>query len=86
MGLLKRARPMAVPVSEEQLARLQAKRAEAIAAAGTRWLLHPANAVRRKTPAPRWVVLGIVVCALLGGVGNDFDGRGRIEPQLAGAP
>lgn len=80
-------KPMAVPVDEEQLKRLQEKRAAAIKAAGTRWLLHPANQVRRKTPAPRWVVLGIVCCALLGGVGNDdLDGRVRLEPQLAGAP
>lgn len=78
---------MAVPVTEEQLKRLQEKRAAAIKAAGTRWLLHPANQVRRKTPTPRWVVLGFVALILLGGVGNDdMDGRVRIEPQLSGAP
>lgn len=78
---------MAVPVTEEQLKRLQEKRAAAIKAAGTRWLLHPANAVQRKTPTPRWVVLGFLALILLGGVGNDdMDGRVRIEPQLSGAP
>lgn len=78
---------MAVPVTEEQLKRLQEKRAAAIKAAGTHWLLHPANAVQRKTPTPRWMVLGFLAFILLGGVGNDdMDGRVRIEPQLSGAP
>jgi hypothetical protein len=69
-------RTMASAVSAEQLAALQAKRAEAIKAAGTRWLLHPANFVQRKTPLPksRALVL-LVVLFFLGGVGNDCDGH-----------
>lgn len=77
---------MAVPVTEEQLKRLQEKRAAAIKAAGTHWLLHPANQVQRKSPSPRWVALGLFAFILLGGIGNDCDGRCRVEPQLSGAP
>lgn len=78
---------MARACTEEDLKRLHAKRADAIRKAGTKWLLHPANEVRRKAPAPRCVALGIIAAALLGGIGNtDMDGRVRIEPQLAGAP
>ncbi|MEY5100848.1 MAG: hypothetical protein RJA36_3567 [Pseudomonadota bacterium] len=85
--MLFRKPPMARPVNPAELPSLQAKRAAAIQSAGTRWLLHPANAVRRKTPAPRWVVLGIIGLTLLAGAGNtDMDGRVRLEPQLAGAP
>jgi len=80
-------KPMTRPVPLNELPELQRKRAEAIRAAGTHWLLHPSNQVRRKTPAPRWVVLGIIGFTLLGGLGNDdMDGRVRVQPQLAGAP
>ena len=39
----------AIPESPE----LARKREEAIAAAGTKWLLHPVNYVRKKQPQPR---------------------------------
>lgn len=39
----------AIPESPE----LTRKREEAIQRAGTKWLLHPANYVRRKLPQPR---------------------------------
>lgn len=82
-------KPMTRPVPLNELPSLQHKRAEAIKAAGTRWLLHPENAVQRKTPTPRWGALAVVGLLLLAGVGNDCDGRcpaPRVEPQLAGAP
>lgn len=65
---------MAVACTEEELQRLQAKRAEAIRKAGTRWLLHPSNAVKRRTPAPR-AVIAMLAMLLLASVGNDCDGR-----------
>ncbi|CAB5194938.1 hypothetical protein UFOVP168_37 [uncultured Caudovirales phage] len=69
-------RTMTSAVTAEQLAALQAKRAEAIKAAGTRWLLHPANYVERKTPKPKArTVLLLVGLFILAGVGNDCDGR-----------
>lgn len=82
-------KPMTRPVPLGELPTLQLKRAEAIRAAGTHWLLHPANQVQRKSPSPRWVALGLMAVILLGGVGNDCDGRcpaPRVEPQLSGAP
>ena len=69
-------RTMASAVSAEQLQALQAKRAEAIKAAGTRWLLHPANYVERKTPKPTArAVLLFIVFFVVAGAGNDCDGH-----------
>lgn len=73
---------MAVTCTEEELKRLQAKRAEAIKRAGTRWLLHPANRVKRRTPMPRAGIM-LVALFLLGGVGNDFDGHSPATAQAA---
>jgi hypothetical protein len=79
-------RTMASAVSAEQLAALQAKRAQAIKAAGTRWLLHPANYVERKTPKPTArAVLLMVGLFVLAGIGNDCDGRCP-APHVEAAP
>ena len=67
---------MTRPVAQEELPELQRKRAEAIKAAGTKWLLHPANHVKRKpqkhSARPLLVMLALL---LLGSIGNDCDGR-----------
>jgi hypothetical protein len=65
---------MARACTDEDLKRLHAKRADAIRKAGTKWLLHPANAVKRRTPMPRAVVC-LVAMFLIGGIGNDYDGH-----------
>lgn len=69
-------RTMATVTTVEELKSLQTKRAEAIKAAGTRWLLHPSNYVQRKTPKPTArAVLLLVGLFMLAGVGNDCDGH-----------
>lgn len=74
-------RPMAVYTTTEDLERLQAKRAAAIRKAGTRWLLHPSNAVQRRTPMPLAAKLALAF-VLLGYLGMAFvepceDGSGH---------
>ena len=70
-------RPMARPVTLEELPELQRKRAEAIQRAGTKWLLHPSNHIQRRTPMPsgRKFIAGLLVALALASVGNDCDGR-----------
>lgn len=68
------SRQMATGVTVEELQSIQAKRAEAIRKAGTKWLLHPSNYVQRKTPKPR-AALMMLAMVMLAGVGNDCDGR-----------
>lgn len=69
-------RPMAVPVTQEELPELQRKRAAAIAAMGSKWLLHPANYVQRKTPVNKRPALLLLVFILALGLGNaDCDGQ-----------
>jgi len=67
---------MTRPVAQEELPELQRKRAEAIKAAGTKWLLHPANHIKRKpqksSGRPLLIILALL---LLGSIGNDCDGR-----------
>ena len=65
-------------VGQDELPELQRKRAEAIAAAGKKWLLHPSNFVKRKTPsdrAGRRALALLLVGFILAAVGNDCDGR-----------
>lgn len=70
--------PMTRPVAQEELPELQRKRAEAIKAAGTKWLLHPANHIKRKSPADRAgkrMLALLLVGFILAHAGNDCDGR-----------
>ena len=68
--------PMTRPVAQEELPELQRKRAEAIKAAGTKWLLHPANHVQRKPQKESTrPLLALLALLLLGSIGNDCDGR-----------
>ena len=68
--------PMTRPVVQQELLSLQRKRAEAIKAAGTKWLLHPANYVKRKpqkhSARPLLVLFALF---LIAHIGNDCDGR-----------
>ena len=67
---------MTRPVAQEELPELQRKRADAIKAAGTKWLLHPANHVKRKPQKPSARPLLIILALLLlGSIGNDCDGH-----------
>ena len=79
-------RPMARPVTLDELPELQRKRAEAIQRAGTCWLLHPKNAVQRRTPMPEpcKFFAGLLLFLLLGSLGNDCDGF-CAPPDLANA-
>lgn len=70
--------PMARLVTDDELASLQRKRAEAIRLAGAKWLLHPSNFVPRKQPPvkPLRVLLCFVLFICVAGVeNNDCDGR-----------
>ena len=68
--------PMTRPVVQQELLSLQRKRAEAIKAAGTKWLLHPSNYVQRKpqkhSARPLLVLFALF---LIAHIGNDCDGR-----------
>jgi len=66
---------MTRPVAQEELPELQRKRAAAIKAAGTKWLLHPANHVQRKTTKSSRVVAVLAALVFMASVGNDCDGR-----------
>ena len=66
---------MTRPVAQEELPELQRKRAEAIKAAGTKWLLHPANHIKRKPVKGNRMMALLAVALLLGTIGNDCDGR-----------
>lgn len=67
---------MATLVGQEELPELQRKRAEAIAAAGKKWLFHPSNYVKRKPQKPSArPLLALLILLLLGSAGNDCDGR-----------
>lgn len=66
---------MTKPVTLEELPELQRKRAEAIKAAGTKWLLHPANHIKRKPPVSKRPLLVLLAFFLLAHIGNDCDGR-----------
>lgn len=67
---------MTKPVTFEELPELQRKRAEAIAAAGKKWLFHPSNYVQRKpqkhSARPLLILLALF---LIAHIGNDCDGR-----------
>ena len=67
---------MTRPIVQQELLSLQRKRAEAIKAAGTKWLLHPANHIKRKpqkhSARPLLVLLALF---LIAHIGNDCDGR-----------
>ena len=65
-------------VGQEELPELQRKRAEAIAAAGKKWLFHPSNFVKRKPQtdrAGRRALALLLVGFILAHAGNDCDGR-----------
>jgi len=66
---------MTKPVTLEELPELQRKRAEAIKAAGTKWLLHPANHIKRKPPTNKRPLLVLLALFLIASIGNDCDGR-----------
>ena len=66
---------MTEPVTLEELPELQRKRAEAIKAAGTKWLLHPANHLKRKPPVSKRPLLVLLALFLIAHIGNDCDGR-----------
>lgn len=67
---------MTKPVTLEELPELQRKRAEAIKAAGTKWLLHPVNHIKRKPQKPSARPLLILLALfLIAHIGNDCDGR-----------
>lgn len=68
-------KPMTRTVRFEELPELQRKRAEAIAKAGTKWLLHPANHIKRKPPVSKRPLLVLLAFFLLAHIGNDCDGR-----------
>lgn len=69
-------KPMTKPVTLEELPELQRKRAEAIKAAGTKWLLHPANHIKRKPQRPSArPPLVLLALFLIAHIGNDCDGR-----------
>ncbi len=69
-------KPMTKPVTLAELPELQRKRAEAIKAAGTKWLLHPANHIKRKPQKPSArPLLVLLALFLIAHIGNDCDGR-----------
>ena len=75
---------MATFVGQEELPELQRKRAEAIAAAGKKWLLHPSNFVKRKPPTskrPALFLLAFIVA--ISAFNPDCDGQCRQTTQVA---
>ena len=67
---------MTKPVTLEELPELQRKRAEAIKAAGTKWLLHPANHIKRKPPVSKRPLLALLAFIIAIGIFNpDCDGQ-----------
>ena len=66
---------MTKPVTLEELPELQRKRAEAIKAAGTKWLLHPANHVQRKPPVSKRPLLVLLALLIIGSSSIDCDGQ-----------